>query len=104
MTWDRYKPRGAEHGWAHAKNRKTWAAQHHDTDPCVRCGQPLGPMGRWLHLDHHDWDKTQYYGFSHAQCNMSAGGRRGNAVQHAARRQTRQATRQANVGSTTYRL
>lgn len=96
MTWDRYKPRGAEHGWAHAKARKAWAARHRPDDLCSRCGHTLGPMGAWLHLDHDDWDKTQYRGFSHAQCNMSAGGRRGNATQHA--------TRHAQTGSTTYRL
>lgn len=94
MPWDRYKPRSEVHGSAHTKTRKEWAARHDPFDPCVRCGHPLGPMGSWLHLDHHDYDKTQYLGFSHGQrpcpvcrkkCNLRAGSLVGNATQKARR-------------------
>lgn len=81
MTWQRTKPRAQVHGSAHAKARKQWATQHAPSHPCVRCGQPLGPMGRWLHLDHHDTDKSVYLGFSHAACNLTAAGQLGRAVQ-----------------------
>ena len=77
MTWDRYKPRGASHGSTHAQARKTWALRHQPCDPCARCGQPLGPMGPWLHLDHHDEIKWIYLGFSHAACNLTAAGQLG---------------------------
>ena len=105
MAWDRYKPRTEVHGWTHAKARKAWAARHHPDDLCVRCGHPLGEMGSWLHLDHHDWDKTQYLGFAHGtpcptcgvRCNVSAAGRLGNARQHARRHG-------GQTGQTAYRL
>ena len=54
-------------------------------------------MGSWLHLDHHDWDKRVYLGFSHASCNLRAAGQLGNSVQHTARHG-------GSTGSTTYRL
>lgn len=85
MTWDRTKPRDGLHGAAHTKARKQWAARHRPSNPCVRCGLPLGPMGPWLHLDHDDVDKTLYRGFAHASCNTSAGGTRGRQVQRAKR-------------------
>ena len=85
MTWSRYKPRGASHGPSHAKARRLWAARHDPSHPCCRCGQALGPMGPWLHLDHHDLDKTRYLGFSHAACNLRAAGVLGNSRQKQAR-------------------
>lgn len=81
MTWSRVKPRSQVHGSAHAKARKAWAARHQPTDPCVRCGHPLGPMGPNLHLDHHDTDKRVYLGFSHKACNLTAAGALGRARQ-----------------------
>ncbi len=51
-SWQYQKPPNL-HTAAHQKARKTWAARHRPTDPCARCGQPLGPMGPWLHLG--DW-------------------------------------------------
>lgn len=86
MTWDRTKPRGQIHGYAHAKARREWAAVHQDDDPCYRCRRPLGPMRSTLHLDHDDHDKTIYRGFSHGACNQSAAGELGNARQRAQRR------------------
>lgn len=84
MPWSTTRPRNAVHGAAHTRARKAWAAAHQPTDPCVRCGHPLGPMGRWLHLDHRD-DHQGYLGFSHARCNIRAGALAGNRAQKAKR-------------------
>jgi hypothetical protein len=94
VTWSRVKPRQQVHGSAHAKARKQWAAQHDPSHLCVRCGHALGPMGPGLHLDHHDYDKTVYRGFSHGRpcptcrvaCNVVAGAALGRARQKARRR------------------
>ena len=85
MTWSRTKPRSATHGAAHDRARKAWASRHHPLDPCYRCGEPLGPMGKWLHLDHDDFDKSVYGGFSHAGCNLRAAGQLGRERQGARR-------------------
>ena len=84
MPWSNSRPRSGEYGSAHAKARKALAAQHDPTDPCTRCGQALGPMGRWLHLDHNR-DRSGYLGFAHARCNLRAGAREGRARQNASR-------------------
>lgn len=84
MPWDRSRPRSGEYGWDHTKARRKWAAQHDPSDPCVRCGHPLGPMGSWLHLDHNR-ERTGYLGFSHGarcpvclvRCNVRAGAKEG---------------------------
>jgi len=97
MTWSRTKPRSETHGSAHDKARKAAALAHHDSDPCARCGHPLGPMGSHLHLDHHDSDKRIYLGFSHGtrcptcgvKCNLRAAGQLGRARQKAARQPPR---------------
>lgn len=72
------------YGWAHQKARNAAKYRHRDTDPCARCHQPLGPMGRWLHYDHAE-DGITYLGFSHGTCNKSAGARKGNQRQRAKR-------------------
>ena len=54
------------YGSSHQKARAQAAAQHHPSDPCSRCGHPLGPMGHWLHYDHRD-DRSGYLGFSHGK-------------------------------------
>jgi hypothetical protein len=46
-------------------------------EPCRRCGKRIRPGEAW-HLDHRD-DGLGYLGPSHAFCNESAGGRKGNA-------------------------
>lgn len=86
MTWSRVKPRNQVHGAAHAKARKEWAARHHPSTPCFRCGRPLGPMSSALHLDHDDYDKSLYRGFSHAACNLRAAGALGRARQRSSGR------------------
>lgn len=78
----------AGYGNDHQRTRHALAAQHQPSDPCTRCGRPLGPMGRWLHLDHNA-TRTGYLGFAHAHCNSRAGAREGR------RRQTPQLPRRA---------
>jgi hypothetical protein len=73
------------YGAEHKQARKQAAAAHHPSDPCSRCGRPLGPMGPWLHLDH-TADRTSYLGFSHGvPCNVTAGARAGRARQNVTR-------------------
>ena len=89
MAWAKYHGvRSARYGTAHMNARKAAAAKHQPTDPCVRFGHPLGPMGPGLHYDHTD-DGTRYLGFAHGVCNKRAGARKGarraHARQHAAR-------------------
>ncbi len=73
------------YGADHRAARKAAAAQHSPSDPCARCGQPLGPMGPWLHYDHNA-SRTGYLGFAHARCNRTAGAREGNVRQRQQRR------------------
>lgn len=68
------------YGAAHMRARKQAAARHQPTDPCARCGKPLGAMGRNLHYDHNA-ERTGYLGFSHATCNRKAGAQAGNRKQ-----------------------
>ena len=81
--WDRSRPRSAEYGPAHTRARAAAALAHKPTDPCSRCGHPLGPMSPRLHLDHTD-DRRGYLGFAHSQCNVQAGARAGRARQNVA--------------------
>lgn len=80
MPWSNTRPRSADYGHEHTLARAAAARQHHDSDPCTRCGLPLGPMGRWLHYDHAD-DRQTYLGFSHERCNRNAGARKARAMQ-----------------------
>lgn len=82
MPWNRSRPRSDARGYGpeHIKARKAAAAQHLPSDPCCRCGRPLGPMGPHLHLDHNR-ARTGYLGFAHATCNRKAGAQEGRARQ-----------------------
>lgn len=80
MTFARTKPRADKYGKGWARTRSEWAARHRPTDLCTRCRLPLGPMGRWLHLDHNDHTGA-VDGFAHAACNVRAGAALGRAVQ-----------------------
>lgn len=92
MPWSSSRPRSGEYGSAHAKARKAAAARHSPTDPCTRCGHPLGPMGRWLHYDHNR-ARDGYLGFAHGapcpwcrkRCNVVAGAKEGRARQNVTR-------------------
>lgn len=81
MPWDTTRPKLNGYGRDHQAERRRRAQLHQPTDPCVRCGQPLGPMGPHLHLDHDDHDRRKYLGFAHRACNIRAGALKANAAQ-----------------------
>lgn len=82
------KPKGDRgYGYAYQKLRKALLPSAYYT-PCVRCGQLMLP-GQELHLDHDDWDRSRLLGFAHAKCNLSAAGRKGRAVQLAAKQRAK---------------
>jgi len=85
------------YGHEHMKARRAAAARHTPTDPCTRCGQPLGPMGPWLHYDHTP-DRTSYLGFAHAACNRQAGAVAGNRAQRARKATVRPVRRRKLLG------
>ncbi len=88
MTWDRRKGRAPKYRTAHQRARAAAAARHQPTDPCARCGHPLGPMGPGLHYDHAE--DGSYLGFSHGSpcpwcrrpCNKRAGAIKGSRIAH----------------------
>jgi hypothetical protein len=63
------------YGLPHQRQRAAAIAAYRPTDPCPRCGRPLGPDPDRLDLGHTD-DRRGYNGLEHASCNRSA---RGNA-------------------------
>jgi hypothetical protein len=67
----------AGYGNSHQRLRKALLPQAYGK-PCSRCGLPMLP-GQALHLDHDDYDRTKYRGFSHAACNVKAAARKGRA-------------------------
>jgi hypothetical protein len=58
----------------HDHLRAALIATYAPSDPCARCGQPLGPDPTVLDLGHTD-DRRGYRGLEHAACNRSAGAR-----------------------------
>lgn len=89
----RSRPKGSTtsrgYGNEHHKARKVAAAKHQSSDPCVRCGSPLGQMGPHLHYDHNA-ARDGYLGFSHAKCNIQAAGLEGSRRAHKRRSVTSQ--------------
>ena len=98
MPWSDSRPKSSStargYGKLHREAREAYAQVHRVTDPCVRCGHPLGPMGPWLHLDHNS-ARTGYLGFSHGsypcpwcgrRCNLRAGAQAGRRKQRKIRR------------------
>lgn len=65
-----------KYGYQHQRARAAWAQRiaNGAKPPCSRCGYPVLPTDTW-HLDHQD-DGVTYRGPAHADCNMSAGGKR----------------------------
>jgi hypothetical protein len=68
------------YGWSHQRLRAALIAAYSPTDPCWRCGFPLGPWPQLLDLGHVDGDKTRYAGLEHRRCSRSAGARYGNQL------------------------
>lgn len=65
------------YGWQHQQLRKQLLPHAYGTT-CHLCGHTMHP-GQPLDLDHTE-DGTAYRGMTHAHCNRSDGGRRGNAT------------------------
>jgi hypothetical protein len=66
----------------HQAVRRGLLAAYEPTDPCWRCGFPLGPDPRRLDLGHRD-DGPGWAGLEHAKCSRAAGARKGNALRRA---------------------
>jgi hypothetical protein len=72
------KPTSSRYGREHQHKRATEREAAYGT-ACARCGRPmLKPQE--IHLDHAA-DGRSYLGFSHKACNLSAGGKKGRAIQ-----------------------
>jgi hypothetical protein len=63
------------YGHAHQQRRAQDLATYHPSDPCPRCGQPLGPDPTLLDEGHTD-DRAGYEGLTHADCNRGTARRR----------------------------
>ena len=63
------------YGPGHQAERRRRLAMYRPSDPCPRCGAPLGAVVAELDLGHTD-DRRGYTGLEHARCNRAA---RGNA-------------------------
>jgi hypothetical protein len=82
MAWAgsrRVNTTAAGYGSQHQKLRKALLAKAYG-QPCSRCGLPMLP-GQALHLDHDDYDRTKWRGFSHAKCNLRAAAKKARAIQ-----------------------
>ena len=66
----------------HQAVRRGLLAAYEPTDPCWRCGFPLGPDPRALDCGHRD-DGPGWAGLEHAKCSRAAGARKGNALRRA---------------------
>jgi hypothetical protein len=75
--------RDKRYGRQHRARRAEWARRIAAGGvPCARCGRTIVRGMKW-HLDHDDTVAGRYLGPSHAFCNMSWGGVKGNAVRAA---------------------
>jgi hypothetical protein len=63
------------YGEEHKRLRARLLAAYQPTDPCARCGWPLGPDRDAIQLGHRD-DRTGYSGLEHRRCNVAASNRR----------------------------
>jgi hypothetical protein len=71
------KPTSSRYGGEHQRKRASEREAAYGT-ACCRCGRPmLKPQE--IHLDHDE--RGGYLGWSHSGCNLSAGGRKGRAIQ-----------------------
>lgn len=68
----------------HQAVRRAMLAVSSPSDPCARCGRPLGPDPRRIDLGHRD-DGAGWAGLEHSRCNRQAGARLGNARRRQAR-------------------
>jgi hypothetical protein len=68
----------------HEAVRRALLAVYQPSDPCRRCGRPLGPNPARIDLGHRD-DGAGWSGLEHARCNRQAGARLGHARRRARR-------------------
>jgi hypothetical protein len=68
----------------HRSIRRALLAVSAPSDPCWRCGLPLGDDPAKIHLGHRD-DRASYAGLEHKTCNEQAGGQLGAARRRAKR-------------------
>jgi hypothetical protein len=68
----------------HQAVRRALLAVYEPTDPCARCGRPLGGNPSRIDLGHRD-DGPGWSGLEHSRCNRQAGARLGNARRRARR-------------------
>ncbi len=54
----------------HERIRRYLLSQYQASDPCARCGLPLGDDPSQIDLGHTD-DRLGYRGLEHAKCNRS---------------------------------
>jgi hypothetical protein len=71
---DRERPGTAARGYGskHQRIRRALLAVYNPSDPCPRCGEPLGGNPVLLDLGHVDGDRSRYNGLEHASCNRGA--------------------------------
>jgi hypothetical protein len=72
----------------HQAIRRGLLATYEPTDPCWRCGLPLGPDPSRIDLGHRD-DGPGWAGLEHAYCSRAAGARKGNERRRARRERSR---------------
>jgi hypothetical protein len=63
------------YGQEHRRLRARLLATYQPSDPCWRCGWPLGPDRDAIQLGHRD-GQVGYGGLEHRACNVSAANRR----------------------------
>jgi hypothetical protein len=78
VSYDRYRGQ-------HRSIRRALLSVYAPSDPCWRCGRPLGPDPSKIDLGHRD-DRAGYAGLECVRCNRSAGARLG-AAQRKARQE-----------------
>lgn len=61
--------RGERYGSQHQLERRRRLKVLSPSDPCARCGLPLGSDVSLIDLDHDDDDPSLYLGLSHSTCN-----------------------------------
>jgi hypothetical protein len=82
------------YGEQHRRLRAALIATYQPTDPCWRCGQPLGPDPSRIHLGHRD-DRTGWAGLECRRCNVGAANKRRARLARAQRATQPTATRRS---------
>jgi hypothetical protein len=70
------------YGIEHKRLRARLLATYQPTDPCARCGWPLGPDRDQVQLGHRD-GQVGYNGLEHRRCNVAAANKRRAALARA---------------------